>query len=245
MRFILIILLFMAGGVYASEDYEEFEDYGIKRYKMGNRIYSSPTKVEDHLSNVDSSCYLYWLFQHGWELKVLQAGPSTDETKQKISEIVHTQLSGNDKYIDIRGDIVKYVEPNHLPKQLAFKLGMLMTLHGNFLKELETDQFNKRLELYKNSLLLFSYSLGFSQNAPAILQHEDLDTLASHPEFSSEVDTFFQKAIATVDEKAWSEKLLKVQENSKYPHNDHVQCTIYWHEVSGLLRSILSLFFRK
>lgn len=242
MRFILYLLLFMAGGVYASEDYEEFEDYGIKRYKMGNRIYSSPPGVEYHLQNVDGSCCLYWLFQHAWEVKVLQEAPSTDETKQRISEIVHTKLSGNDEYKDIRRDIIKYVEPNRLPKQLAFKLGMLMTLHGNFLKELETDQFAKRLELYKNCLLLFSYSLGFSENAPAILQHEDLDALAYHPEFSSEVDLRFQKAFAIIDEKAWIEKLLKVQENSKCHHNDHDQCTIYWHEVSGLLRSIY-LFF--
>lgn len=245
MRLIYLFVFFGAMSVNASDtprdDYEEFEEYGFKRYRMGNLSYFSPTTVEYHLQSVDEYCYLYWLFHYAWEVKILHGAPSTDETKQKISEIVHTHLSGNNDYKNIRGNIIKYVEPKHLPKQLALKLGMLMALHGNFLKELaQPDQFAKRLELYKNCLLLFSYSLDFSESAPPILQHEDLDALASHPEFSSEVDSCFQKAFATLDEEAWIEKLLKVEQNSKSHNTDHR--TISLHQVFGLLRSIYHFF---
>jgi hypothetical protein len=247
MNFIRLLLFFatIAVKISAAEDcpFEEFEDYGIKRYRMGNQIYSSPVTVEHHLQNIDKGCYLYYLFKNAWEVKVLQSAPSPDP--QKISEIVHTGLSGNEEYKDLRENIINYIEPDRLPKQLAFKLGMIMVLHGNFLKESadcnsEPDPFAKRLELYKNSLLLFSYSLDFSESAPAILQHEDLDSLASHPEFSSEVDSCFRKAFATVEEAVWIEKLLKVEQNSSCHDSQPHSISLY--EVCGLLRSIYHFF---
>lgn len=251
MKFIRFLLLFavIAVNVLAVEvcPYEEFEDYGIKYYRMGNKVYSSPKTVEQHLKDIDDSCYLYWLFKRAWEVKVLQEAPSTDETAQKISEIIHTSLSGNDEYKDIRENIINYIEPDCLPKQLAFKLGMLMTLHGNFLKELaqcdsEPEPFTQRLELYKNCLLLFSYSFGFSESTPAILQHADLDTLASHPEFSSEVDSCFQKAFASINEAAWIEKLIQVEQNSIYRIEEKSHHTIKLYQVCGLLRSVYQFF---
>jgi hypothetical protein len=227
--------------------------------KYGTWSYLSvkPPSVDDHLARIDDHLGrdIYWLFEYGWRARMgqehlRQLSPLDDEYATLKKEITDNfqelKRLFNGYYDHARRNMIEYVDPDQMPKKLAWRLGVLLALYGNFQKEMalcdldssleqavdqEIAENVKVLDFYKTSLLLFSYYFGLSNRSPPILQHVDLDAFVSHPEFSSELDLFFQNEFSFVDETAWIQALQKLDQQ-RLEH------------ICGLFRSFYRLFLQ-
>jgi len=200
-------------------------------YKLGTVEYLSkePVPVEHHFASVDRRLEhdVYWLFENDWQIRKKQEKlrhlSSSDEEyvtlKKDIAEVFQEQKRRTNCYYEhCRINIIDYVEPCHIPKDLAWRFGLLFALYGNFDKEITLTDLEpslgsgfergrsenaKLLEFYKTSLLFFSYYLGLSDRLPPALQHTNLHEIVSHSEFISALDDHFQKEFFLVDETVW------------------------------------------
>lgn len=206
----------------SSESTEIFQEYAFSSW----RYYSAtPVTVDDHLAKMSERLGrdMYWPLNDAWNVRVKQENlkqlsPLDDnwgELRQRILDILQdNHRLSNCHYEGTRKHIIDYVDPNHLPKELSWWFGILFAHYGNTLKELaiydsEPTLNNqvlapaKVLDLYKLSLLFFSYSLGLSDSSPSILQHSTLSAILSDSEITSKLDSSMQKEFAVVDEEAW------------------------------------------
>ena len=174
-----------------QEETSEEEDSGYyNRYEYNGRIYysSNPVTVEHHLERTaeDLGRQFHWLFEYSWSArtkkeKLRHLSPSDEEyetLKNRISDdYQYLNHLSNCHYESARFSSLEYVEPEHMPKELSWRLGILLGLYGNILKatalwnpnqplenfELTPAENAKVLAYYKISLLFFSYYLGLSE----------------------------------------------------------------------------------
>lgn len=240
-----------------DEPSEDESDSGWQTLGRCSYFSREPVTVEYHLEHIDKELGhdMYWLFEDGWltrtkQEKLRHLSPQDEDYatfKKEIAEGFQELIRiTNCRYEGARINIIEYVDPHHMPKGLAWRFGVLLALYGNFQKELalcdlepslegsfdqELAENIKILDYYKTSLLYFSYYLGLSESSPPILQHADLNAIASHPEFSSELDTFFQNELFYMDETEWIQAIKKLDQQ-RLEH------------ICGLFRSFYRLFLQ-
>lgn len=215
------------------------ETFGFREYKYGTSIYLCENRVtvDDHLKHVANhlNSKIYRLFENSGQIRKKQEKfrhlSSSDGDyillEKEISQKIEKQLSTS--YYDydfIRENIMEYVEPTHIPKDMAGFLGIVLGIHGKFLDEKsifdQNSQIGSCLDFYKTALLFFSYYLGLSSSSPPIFQYENLNVMASNPEFSSEIDLYFQNEFAIVDDGAWIQALQQLNQQDL----DHI-CDLF------------------
>lgn len=118
-------------------------------YNFGTWSYWSPDEpvtVDYHLESIaeDLGREIYWLFEYCWvgrtmQEQLRQLSPIDDEYATLKKYIVEgfqqlKQLS-NHHYAQTRINIIEYIDPRHMPKDLAWQFGVLLALYGNFQKE--------------------------------------------------------------------------------------------------------------
>lgn len=193
----------------------------FKEYKLGTRCYYSaiPVTVDRHLERVaeDFDHKFYWLFEYSWRARSKQEelrhlAPSDEEYETLKNEITkeYQELNrlSNCDYEYALENVVEYVEPTRIPKELSWKFGVLLGFYGTLIKdtalwenhELKPAENDKIVAFYKTSLALFSYSLGFTERSPAILQYTTLDDIMK-------LDGDFQNELDSVDETAWMQAI--------------------------------------
>ena len=243
----------------AQDETSEDTTAYFKEYKYGTWSYYSatPVTVDHHLEKIAEGLdpQLYWLFEDSWRARTKQdklrhLSPLDEEYETLKNEITkeYQELNrlSNCHYESALINILEYVEPAHIPKELSWRFGVLLGIYGTLLKEtalwnpnqpqenfeLKPAENTKILEFYKISLLLFSYYLGLTERSPAILQHASLDDIVSHPEFIMKLDVDFQKELYSVDETAWIQAMQSLDQQ-RLEH------------ICGLFRSMYSHFLQK
>jgi len=222
----------------------------FQEYTIGNHSYfaTKPISVEDYLARVYkwSHSQTYWLFEDDWMIRKKQetlrnlslADEEYATLKKDIAETFQEQKRRtNCEYESLRIRIIDLVEPCHIPRNLAWRFGLLLALYGNFDNErtlwdlepslgsgFEREQSDnaKLLEFYKASLLFFSYYLGLSDRLPPVLQYANLHEIVSHSEFISALDVHFQKEFFLVDETVW----IRAIQELEHQHLEHI-CVLF------------------
>lgn len=217
----------------ADETSEESSD-DYKKYTYGGVDYYSPTPVERefHFKEVvkSLSSNIKRLFGYSWrarcELEKLRNLSSLDRDFEKIRERIIREYHDFNRlskvyYEEAQRNVLEYVEPAHLPKDLCWRFGVFLGLYGNCIQE--TARWNpyqplvkhtltpaenaKVLACYHISLLYFSYSFGLSEKCPSIIQRAALDDIVSDPDFIRQLDIDVQNEFYSLDEAAWIEAM--------------------------------------
>lgn len=209
----------------------------LQEYKFGTWSYysSEPITIEYHLKEIDQDLRreIYWLYEYCWDMHLTQKKFQTlsplDEEYATLKKDIQDNYKvlnhlSNRHYVSARQNIFEYVDPCYMPKDLAWRLGILLAHYENFRKgmifwdldetennfEDDKEENAKSLNLIKISLLYFSYYLGLTDCLPPILQYDNLEAIASDPEFSTYVDTLFENAFIYIDETAWIFEMQKL-----------------------------------
>jgi len=195
--------------------------------------------LKGDLESVHSEFTNYYLFTFSREISWLHgcliSKSPLDDTYVTFRRYIKNYIDRSKErclldYTSKSKEIYNLIGHDSLPTNLAWRFGELIGMYGNLSKEIalynnldpsnetiiypEQAEMEQRLEFYKISLLFFAYSLGFSENSPAILQYEELEDLISHSELSLEVDRSFKNVFAFIDEKAWVEAIEKLDQRN-------------------------------
>lgn len=141
----LFIIFFV---LFADQLAAEWQRYGTWQYSAGQ-----PFPLESHFENIDQclASDIQKLFENHWRLRtkkeeLLQLLPSESEygsLKKEISRsFQELRYESNLYYKKALVNIFEYVDPHHIPKDLAWRLAILLPLYGIFHKEEpnETDE---------------------------------------------------------------------------------------------------------
>lgn len=214
---------------------EDESSESFKEYKFGTWSYYSikPVMVDDHLKKIDEELGhdIYGLFKYSWDMQIKQKQlqlSSLDNERKKIKNEIIENLQKQMRlsifcYERAHINIIEYVDPYCIPKDIAWRFGSLFALYGYFQKEkalyhldstvnMQELTMIKVLNFYKLSLLYLSYSLGLRNSSFTILQHNNLEDIVSDSNLMLELDHFFQKEFFFIDETLWLQKIEKLDQ---------------------------------